>query len=71
MSDGTTGCVVLVGGGPGADDLITVRGLDRLMAANVVIADRLAPSGLLSRLGPDVEIVCAGRAPGQPTTGRR
>ena len=25
--------VVLVGGGPGAEDLITVRGLDRLMAA--------------------------------------
>ena len=59
------GRVVLVGGGPGADDLITVRGLDRLMAADVVIADRLAPSGLLRRLGPDVEIIDASRAPGQ------
>ena len=39
-----TGRVVLVGGGPGADDLITVRGLDRLLAADVVIHDRLAPA---------------------------
>jgi uroporphyrin-III C-methyltransferase len=61
------GLVVLVGGGPGAEDLITVRGLDRLMAADVVITDRLAPTGLLSRLGPDVEIIDAARAPGRRT----
>jgi uroporphyrin-III C-methyltransferase len=62
-----TGRVILVGGGPGADDLITVRGLDRLMAADVVITDRLAPVGLLARLGADVEIIDAARSPGQPT----
>jgi uroporphyrin-III C-methyltransferase len=61
------GSVILVGGGPGADDLITVRGLDRLLAADVVITDRLAPTGLLGRLGPDVEIIDAARAPGRPT----
>ncbi len=62
-----TGRVVLVGGGPGADDLITVRGLDRLMSADVVITDRLAPVGLLTRLGPHVEVIDASRMPGQPT----
>jgi hypothetical protein len=62
-----TGCVVLVGGGPGADYLITIRGLDRLTAADVVISDRLAPVGLLTRLGPQVEIVDAARLPGRPT----
>jgi uroporphyrin-III C-methyltransferase len=70
MSDTATGGmgrVILVGGGPGADDLITVRGLDRLMAADVVITDRLAPVGLLARLGPHVEIIDAARLPGQPT----
>ena len=36
-ADGTTGQVILVGGDPGADDLITVRGLDRLPAADVRI----------------------------------
>jgi uroporphyrin-III C-methyltransferase len=61
------GRVILVGGGPGADDLITVRGLDRLMAADVVITDRLAPVGLLARLGPHVEIIDAARLPGKPT----
>jgi uroporphyrin-III C-methyltransferase len=64
---GGCGRVILVGGGPGADDLITVRGLDRLMEANVVITDRLAPVGLLDRLGPDVEIIDAARLPGKPT----
>jgi uroporphyrin-III C-methyltransferase len=62
-----SGRVILVGGGPGAEDLITVRGLDRLMAADVVITDRLAPVGLLARLGPDVEMIDAARAPGRPT----
>jgi uroporphyrin-III C-methyltransferase len=68
MADSTTtGRVVLVGGGPGADDLITVRGLDRLLACDVVITDRLAPTGLLARLGPNVEIIDAARAPGRRT----
>jgi uroporphyrin-III C-methyltransferase len=67
VADGSSGRVILVGGGPGADDLITIRGYDRLMAADVVIADRLAPGGLLARLSPGVEIVHAGRAPGRPT----
>ena len=62
-----TGNVVLIGGGPGADDLITIRGLDRLLAADVVIHDRLAPTGLLTRLGRDVEVIDAGRAPGKCT----
>jgi len=62
-----TGNVVLVGGGPGADDLITIRGLDRLLAADVVIHDRLAPTGLLTRLGRDVEVIDAGRTPGKCT----
>jgi uroporphyrin-III C-methyltransferase len=61
------GRVILVGGGPGADDLITVRGLDRLLAADVVITDRLAPTGLLGKLGPHVEIIDAARAPGRST----
>lgn len=61
------GRVILVGGGPGDPDLITVRGLDRLMAADVVVFDRLAPLSLLDRLGPEVERVDAARAPGRRT----
>ena len=55
--------VALVGGGPGDPDLITVRGLKLLMAADVVVADRLAPPELLESLGPQVEIIDAAKVP--------
>ena len=41
------GIVSLVGAGPGAGDLITLRGLERLRAADVVFYDRLAAPTLL------------------------
>jgi len=55
--------VALVGGGPGAPDLITVRGRQLLGRADVVITDRLAPRELLEELGPDVEVVDASKIP--------
>ncbi|MBV9592224.1 MAG: uroporphyrinogen-III C-methyltransferase [Actinobacteria bacterium] len=58
-----TGRVVVIGGGPGAPDLITVRGLDRLLAADVVVVDRLAPRELLKRLRPGVEVIDCSRTP--------
>jgi uroporphyrin-III C-methyltransferase/precorrin-2 dehydrogenase/sirohydrochlorin ferrochelatase len=55
--------VVLVGGGPGDPELITVAGRRALQEADVVVADRLAPRELLAELGPDVEIVDATKLP--------
>ncbi|HEY9315400.1 uroporphyrinogen-III C-methyltransferase [Williamsia sp.] len=55
--------VALVGGGPGDPDLITVRGRRLLAAADVVVADRLAPPALLAELGPHVEIIDAAKVP--------
>jgi uroporphyrin-III C-methyltransferase len=52
-----------VGGGPGDPGLLTVRGRRLLAEADVVIADRLAPQAVLDELGPDVEIINAGKAP--------
>ncbi|MBL7499118.1 uroporphyrinogen-III C-methyltransferase [Frankia sp. CNm7] len=57
------GWVALVGGGPGAADLITVRGLNLLRRADVVVVDRLAPRELLDGLRSEVEIVDAGKGP--------
>jgi uroporphyrin-III C-methyltransferase/precorrin-2 dehydrogenase/sirohydrochlorin ferrochelatase len=57
------GWVALVGGGPGDPGLITVRGRDRLLEADVVVVDRLAPRELLTDLDPDVEIIDAGKTP--------
>lgn len=66
------GRVALVGGGPGADDLITVRGRALLAAADVVVTDRLGPRGLLQTLSADVEIVDVGKTPGNhPVTQSR
>ena len=57
------GGVALVGGGPGDPGLITVRGRALLAAADVVVADRLAPRSLLDELPADVEIVDAAKIP--------
>ncbi len=58
------GRVALVGGGPGHPDLITVRGRLLLAAADVVVADRLGPRGLLDALAPGVAVVEVGKTPG-------
>ncbi|NHC21801.1 uroporphyrinogen-III C-methyltransferase [Nocardioides sp. IC4_145] len=55
--------VVLVGGGPGEPELITVAGRKALMDADVVVADRLAPRELLGDLPADVELVDVAKLP--------
>ncbi|MGO1902597.1 MAG: uroporphyrinogen-III C-methyltransferase [Corynebacterium casei] len=42
--------VVLIGGGPGAWDLITVRGMHALQNADVILADHLGPTAELNKL---------------------
>jgi uroporphyrin-III C-methyltransferase/precorrin-2 dehydrogenase/sirohydrochlorin ferrochelatase len=64
------GSVALVGGGPGAEDLITVRGRALLAAADVVVTDRLGPRGLLATLAADVEVVDVGKTPGNHPVGQ-
>lgn len=67
---GRVGRVSLVGGGPGAEDLITVRGRALLAAADVVVVDRLGPRGLLATLGTDVEVIDVGKTPGNHPVGQ-
>ncbi|WP_199583077.1 uroporphyrinogen-III C-methyltransferase [Blastococcus sp. TF02-09] len=62
-SVGGPGRVVLVGGGPGDPELITVRGRTALEQADVVVVDNLGPRSLLAGLRPDVEIVDASKLP--------
>ena len=62
-----SGWVALVGGGPGTDGLLTTRGRELLAAADVVVADRLAPRGVLSSLPAHVRVVDVGKAPGRHT----
>jgi uroporphyrin-III C-methyltransferase/precorrin-2 dehydrogenase/sirohydrochlorin ferrochelatase len=55
--------VVLVGGGPGHPDLVTVAARRALSEADVVVADRLAPRELLDELAPDVELIDVAKLP--------
>ncbi|MCI2239375.1 uroporphyrinogen-III C-methyltransferase [Paenibacillus sp. TRM 82003] len=61
---GHPGRVTLVGGGPGEVDLMTLRGRRRLAEADLVVVDRLAPTGVLGELGEGVEVVDVGKTPG-------
>lgn len=55
--------VVLVGGGPGEPDFVTVAARHALASADVVVADRLAPRELLDKLGPHVELIDVAKLP--------
>ena len=55
--------MVLVGGGPGDPDLVTVAARRALGDADVVVADRLAPRELLGELSPDVELIDVAKLP--------
>ncbi|BAS29168.1 uroporphyrinogen-III C-methyltransferase [Limnochorda pilosa] len=61
------GTVYLVGAGPGDPDLITVKGLRCLEAADVVIHDRLVAPELVARARPSAVRVNAGKRPGGPS----
>ncbi|MFM7210362.1 MAG: uroporphyrinogen-III C-methyltransferase [Verrucomicrobiota bacterium] len=57
--------VVFVGAGPGAADLITVRGLKLLRAADTVIHDSLPGDALLAEVRSDARLVAVGKRCGQ------
>ena len=66
-----SGRVTLVGAGPGDPELITVLGLKRLRAADVVLHDRLAAAELLSETRAGAEIVDVGKRPGDDVQARQ
>jgi uroporphyrinogen III methyltransferase/synthase len=58
----SVGTVFLIGAGPGDPGLITVRGVELLRLADVVIYDRLAHPALLLHARPEAEIIYVGKA---------
>ncbi|PIU56107.1 MAG: uroporphyrinogen-III C-methyltransferase, partial [Chloroflexi bacterium CG07_land_8_20_14_0_80_51_10] len=57
-----SGKVYIVGAGPGDAGLITVKGLDCLKRAEVIIYDRLVDDGLLGFARPDAEMIYVGKS---------
>lgn len=63
MNEAAVGQVILVGGGPGDPDLLTVGGLKALRAADVVLYDHLAPLVCLEETKPGAELIDVGKIP--------
>jgi uroporphyrinogen III methyltransferase / synthase len=59
--------VYLVGAGPGDAGLITVRGLECIQIADVIVYDNLVNAALLKHARPDAEIIFAGKMPKKHT----
>lgn len=60
----SAGFVSLVGAGPGAADLITVRGLRALQSAEVVLHDELPGREILAHCDPQAELIPVGKRAG-------
>ncbi|MGI6648520.1 MAG: uroporphyrinogen-III C-methyltransferase [Bacillota bacterium] len=62
-----SGVVFLIGAGPGDPKLITLRGLECLQKADVLVYDRLASPHLLSWVHPEAERIYVGKGPDRHT----
>lgn len=64
---GGKGFVYLTGAGPGDPRLITVRGLESIRLADVLIYDRLVSEELVREASPQAELLYVGKASGHHT----
>lgn len=56
-----TALVSLVGAGPGAPDLLTVRAYERIREAHVIVYDDLVDRRVLAHAAPNAELIYAGK----------
>ncbi len=58
------GVVWLIGAGPGAEDLLTLRAQRLLQQADVIVHDQLVPAAVVQMGRRDAEQICVGKARG-------
>lgn len=61
------GKVYLIGAGPGDPGLITVKGLECIQKADVIVYDRLADPRLIKKCRQDAELIYVGKSPDRHT----
>ncbi|GHA25182.1 siroheme synthase CysG [Oceanisphaera arctica] len=59
-----TGEVILVGSGPGDPDLLTIKALNELQKAEVVLFDQLVSEEILALIRPEAELISVGKKAG-------
>ncbi len=62
-----TGFVSFVSSGPGDPELLTLKAVDRLRHADVVLFDDLASGPVLGHAGPQAELIAVGKRAGRPS----
>ncbi|EJW13091.1 Uroporphyrinogen-III methyltransferase [Rhodovulum sp. PH10] len=65
QSDASKGHIALVGAGPGDPDLLTLRAVARLGAADVVLYDDLGSAGALAHAREEAELISVGKRAGR------
>ena len=58
------GKVYLIGGGPGAPDLITLKAINVLKECTAILYDRLSGSEILKYVNKDAKLYYCGKEPG-------
>lgn len=64
MHNNDKGMVFLVGAGPGDPGLLTIKGMELIKKADVIIYDRLASPRILSHAKPEAELIYVGKQSG-------